>query len=85
VGYGHGQGLAITVNIGAEKAALCATVAVTKPSAEVSATNSQLYCGETSQLKRASSDAPQVEIRPASTVVASGEQTVHQLGLHLDI
>jgi len=53
-----------------------ATVAVAKPSAEVSATNSQLYCGETSQLKWTSSDAPQVETSPAGTVAASGEQTV---------
>jgi outer membrane protein OmpA-like peptidoglycan-associated protein len=53
-----------------------ATVAVAKPSAEVSATNSQLYCGETSQLKWTSADASQVEISPAGTVAASGEQTV---------
>jgi outer membrane protein OmpA-like peptidoglycan-associated protein/citrate lyase gamma subunit len=53
-----------------------ATVALARPSAEISATNSQLYCGETSQLKWTSSDAPQVEISPAGTVAASGEQTV---------
>ena len=53
-----------------------ATVAVAKPSAEMSATDSQIYCGETSQLKWNSSDAPQVEINPTGTVSASGEQTV---------
>src|SRR5260370_8483452 len=53
-----------------------ATVAVAKPSAEMSANNSQVYCGETSQLKWTSSDAPQVEISPTGTVAASGEQTV---------
>jgi outer membrane protein OmpA-like peptidoglycan-associated protein len=53
-----------------------ATVAVAKPSAEMSATDSQIYCGETSQLKWNSSDAPQVEISPTGTVSASGEQTV---------
>jgi outer membrane protein OmpA-like peptidoglycan-associated protein len=53
-----------------------ATVAVAKPSAEMSATDSQIYCGETSQLKWNSSDAPQVEINPTGTVSPSGEQTV---------
>ena len=53
-----------------------ATVAVAKPSAEMSATNSQIYCGETSQLKWTSTNAPQVEISPAGTVASSGEQTV---------
>jgi outer membrane protein OmpA-like peptidoglycan-associated protein len=53
-----------------------ATVAVAKPSAEMSATDSQIHCGETSQLKWNSSDAPQVEINPTGTVSASGEQTV---------
>src|SRR5258708_7110136 len=53
-----------------------ATVAVAKPSAGMSADNSQVYCGETSQLKGTSSDAPQVEISPTRTVAASGEQTV---------
>jgi outer membrane protein OmpA-like peptidoglycan-associated protein len=53
-----------------------ATVAVAKPSAEMSATDSQIYCGQTSQLKWSSSDAPQVEINPTGKVSASGEQTV---------
>jgi len=52
------------------------TVAVAKPSAEMSATDSQIYCGETSQLKWNSTNAPQVEISPAGTVASSGEQTV---------
>ncbi len=53
-----------------------ATVAVAKPSAEISASDSQIYCGETSQLKWTSTNAPQVEINPTGTVSASGEQTV---------
>jgi outer membrane protein OmpA-like peptidoglycan-associated protein len=53
-----------------------ATVAVAKPSAEMSATDSQIYCGETSQLKWTSTNAPQVEISPAGAVASSGEQTV---------
>ena len=52
------------------------TVAVAKPSAEMSATDPQIYCGETSELKWNSSDAPQVEISPTGRVAASGEQTV---------
>src|SRR5260370_39056983 len=53
-----------------------ATVAVAKPSAEMSASNSQVYCGETSQLKWTSSDASRVEISSTGTAAASGEQTV---------
>jgi hypothetical protein len=41
-----------------------ATEAVAKPSANVSASTSQVYCGETLQLKWTSTDTPHVEIRP---------------------
>jgi outer membrane protein OmpA-like peptidoglycan-associated protein len=53
-----------------------ATVAVAKPSADLSASNSQINCGDTSQLKWTSTDAPQVEIAPVGTVTTSGEQNI---------
>jgi outer membrane protein OmpA-like peptidoglycan-associated protein len=53
-----------------------ATVVVAKPTAELSATTAQLNCGDSSQLKWTSSDAPQVEIKPVGPVAASGEQAV---------
>jgi outer membrane protein OmpA-like peptidoglycan-associated protein len=53
-----------------------ATVAVAKPTAELAATTAQLNCGDTSQLKWNSTDAPQVEIKPVGAVAASGEQEV---------
>ena len=53
-----------------------ATVAVAKPSAELSASAAQVNCGDGSQLKWSSSDAPRVEITPVGTVAASGEQAV---------
>jgi outer membrane protein OmpA-like peptidoglycan-associated protein len=49
-----------------------ATVAVTKPTAELSAETAKINCGEPSQLKWTSSDAPQIEISPVGTVAASG-------------
>lgn len=53
-----------------------ATVAVAKPSAELSASAAQVNCGDGSQLKWASSDAPRVEITPVGAVTPSGEQAV---------
>jgi outer membrane protein OmpA-like peptidoglycan-associated protein len=53
-----------------------ATVAVAKPTAELSVTAAQVNCGDASQLKWSSSDAPQVEITPVGQVTASGEQAV---------
>ena len=53
-----------------------ATVAVAKPTAELAATTAQLNCGDSSQLKWNSTDAPQVEIKPIGAVAASGEQGV---------
>jgi outer membrane protein OmpA-like peptidoglycan-associated protein len=49
-----------------------ATVAVAKPTAELSAETAKINCGEPSQLKWTSSDAPQIEISPVGTVAASG-------------
>src|SRR5215831_18010788 len=53
-----------------------ATVAVANPTAALEASTAQLNCGDASQLKWTSSDAPQVEISPVGTVAASGEQSV---------
>jgi outer membrane protein OmpA-like peptidoglycan-associated protein len=53
-----------------------ATVAVAKPTADLSATTAQLNCGDSSQLKWTSSDAPHVEISPVGSVASSGEQAI---------
>jgi outer membrane protein OmpA-like peptidoglycan-associated protein len=53
-----------------------ATVAVAKPTAELSVTAAQVNCGDASQLKWSSSDAPQVMITPVGQVTPSGEQAV---------
>jgi len=53
-----------------------ATVAVAKPTATLEASTEQLNCGDASQLKWTSSDAPQVEISPVGAVATSGEQSV---------
>jgi outer membrane protein OmpA-like peptidoglycan-associated protein len=53
-----------------------ATVAVAKPTAELSATAGQINCGDSTQLKWNSTDSSSVEILPVGSVAASGEQTV---------
>ena len=53
-----------------------ATVAVAKPTAALEASTAELNCGDVSQLKWTSSDAPQVEITPVGPVPSSGEQAV---------
>lgn len=53
-----------------------ATVAVAKPTAQLSATNAQLNCGDSSQLKWTSSDAPSVQISNVGPVTASGDQSI---------
>jgi outer membrane protein OmpA-like peptidoglycan-associated protein len=53
-----------------------ATVAVSKPAAELSASAAQLNCGDNSQLKWTSSDVPQVAISSLGTVATSGEHAV---------
>ena len=53
-----------------------ATVAVAKPAADLSATVTQLNCGDASQLKWTTSDAPQVEVSPVGPVATSGEQAI---------
>ncbi len=53
-----------------------ATVAVAKPTAELSASAAQINCGDTSQLKWSSADAPSVELTPVGAVATSGDQSV---------
>jgi hypothetical protein len=53
-----------------------ATVAVAKPTAELSASAAQINCGDASQLKWLSADAPRVEISAVGAVAPSGDQSV---------
>ena len=53
-----------------------ATVAVSKPTAQLSASAENISCGDSSQLKWNSSDAPDVQILPVGPVSATGEQSV---------
>ena len=53
-----------------------ATVAVAKPTAQLSASTTQINCGDSSQLKWTSNDAPKVEINPVGPLAVSGEQAV---------
>jgi outer membrane protein OmpA-like peptidoglycan-associated protein len=53
-----------------------ATVAVAKPTADVSVAAGQINCGDSTQLKWNSTDAPGLEISPVGPVAASGEQTI---------
>ncbi len=53
-----------------------ATVAVAKPTAQLSTTTAQVNCGDPAQLKWSSSDAPHVEISDVGPVAATGDQNV---------
>jgi len=53
-----------------------ATIAVAKPTAELSANAAQVNCGDSSQLKWSSTDAPSVEISAVGAVAPSGDQSV---------
>jgi outer membrane protein OmpA-like peptidoglycan-associated protein len=53
-----------------------ATVAVAKPTADLSATTAQINCGDASQLKWSSADAPRVEISNVGPVSPTGDQSV---------
>jgi outer membrane protein OmpA-like peptidoglycan-associated protein len=53
-----------------------ATVAVAKPTAQLSTTAAQVNCGDGTQLKWTAADAPQVAITPVGTVAPSGEQNI---------
>jgi outer membrane protein OmpA-like peptidoglycan-associated protein len=53
-----------------------ATVAVAKPTAQLSATIAQLNCGDSCQLKWTSTDAPSVQISNVGPVAATGDQNI---------
>jgi outer membrane protein OmpA-like peptidoglycan-associated protein len=53
-----------------------ATVAVAKPTAQLSTTVAQVNCGDSSQLKWTTTDAPGVQISNVGTVAPSGDQSV---------
>lgn len=53
-----------------------ATVAVAKPTAQLSAQTQQMNCGDAAQLKWSTTDAAHVEVAPIGAVAASGEQSV---------
>ncbi|HTU42101.1 MAG TPA: OmpA family protein [Candidatus Aquilonibacter sp.] len=53
-----------------------ATVAVAKPTAQLSAATAQVDCGGSSKLNWTSSDAPRVEISGVGPVAATGDQSI---------
>lgn len=53
-----------------------ATVAVARPTAQLAAGATTINCGDSSQLKWTTSDAPQVEVAPIGQVAPSGEQSI---------
>lgn len=53
-----------------------ATVAVARPSAQLSATSAQLNCGDSSQLKWTSTDAPSTQISNVGSVAPNGSRSV---------
>src|SRR6516162_3641120 len=53
-----------------------ASVAVARPTAQLSAATATINCGDSSQIKWTTTDAPQVEVTPVGQVASSGEQSV---------
>lgn len=53
-----------------------ATVAVAKPTAQLSSTVAQVNCGDSSQLKWTTTDAPGVQISNLGTVASNGDESV---------
>jgi outer membrane protein OmpA-like peptidoglycan-associated protein len=51
-------------------------VAVAKPTAQLTANGAQINCGDSSQLKWTSTDAPGVQINPIGAVASNGDQSV---------
>ena len=52
------------------------TIAVARPTAQLSASAGQIACGGTSQLKWTTSDAPRVDLSGVGQVAVNGEQSV---------
>jgi outer membrane protein OmpA-like peptidoglycan-associated protein len=59
-----------------QEAGAAVTVAVFKPTAQISSASATIECGASTQLSWSSSDAPQVEISGVGAVAASGQQSV---------
>ena len=53
-----------------------ATVAVAKPTAQLSAATAQIDCGQPAQLKWSSTDAPNVQISNIGQVASTGDQSI---------
>jgi hypothetical protein len=70
----QGKGLGSLPRFKAGSASI--TVAVAKPTAQLSASSAQVECGASTQLKWSSNEAPRVELSGVGAVAASGEQTV---------
>ena len=58
------------------EAGAAVTVAVAKPTAQITAGSAAIDCGASTQLSWSSSDAPRVEISGVGAVAASGQQSV---------
>jgi hypothetical protein len=74
VDWPQGKGLAPLPRFQAAGASI--TVAVAKPTAELSSSSTQIDCGGAAQLKWSTSDAPRVELSGVGAAAASGEQAV---------
>jgi len=59
-----------------QEAGAAVTVAVAKPTAQITAGSATIDCGASTQLTWSSSDAPRVEISGVGAVAASGQQSV---------
>ncbi len=77
VDWSRGQKLSSTPRFKVGTAS--ATVAVIKPTAQLSASAGQINCGDASQLQWSSTDAPGIQIAPVGTVASSGQQAVHPI------
>jgi len=59
-----------------QEAGAAVTVAVVKPSAQISSASAQVECGGSTQLNWSTGDAPRVELSGVGPVAASGQQAV---------
>ena len=59
-----------------QEAGAAVTVAVVKPTAQISSASAQVECGGSTQLNWSTSDAPRVELSGVGPVAASGQQAV---------
>ena len=74
VDWSEGKSLGSLPRFQAEAGSI--TIAVAKPTAQVSSASAQVECGGSTQLTWSSTDAPRVELSGVGPVAASGGQTV---------